>query len=421
MDAEIEVSVKRIVGDEMNSFKNEFLTKMESLFTTKFKALDAQQKERSESQLTRIQNEIMAADSYKFQKKSCEDQYIFNQKLAGTLKEAEANLGDMGEESAAAKQKIAQGIEMIAFRQKLIKLADSSEGGWKVVHEYTANPLAEDSEDDKKIFRAQARAERKMKVERVKRKRFTPYSKASTSANADNRNNAMRAAKPGICYCCFKPGHWQFECPEKKKLSKSLPLIQFLSTNERDIMSSKLNSNELEGGRELKQQYGCEKDIILSNESTIGRLKKAVDVWKKAGASDYILKVIDEGYGIPFKVVPESVVLNNNKSSLENACFVESEISKLLERGCISEVKNLPAVINPLTVARNKSGKPRLVLDCRHINSCIHQFKFKLEDGTVARNLFCKGDFLFKFDLKSAYHHIEILEEHRKYLGFRWN
>jgi hypothetical protein len=29
-------------------------------------------------------------------------------------------------------------------------------------------------------------------------------------------------------------------------------------------------------------------------------------------------------------------------------------------------------------------SKPRLVLDCRHINECIHQFEFKFEDGSVA-------------------------------------
>ena len=30
------------------------------------------------------------------------------------------------------------------------------------------------------------------------------------------------------------------------------------------------------------------------------------------------------------------------------------------------------------------------------------------------------NDFLFKFDLKSGYHHVEIFESHWKYLGFAW-
>jgi hypothetical protein len=32
-------------------------------------------------------------------------------------------------------------------RQKIIKFADSSDLGWRVVQEYEANPLADDSDD----------------------------------------------------------------------------------------------------------------------------------------------------------------------------------------------------------------------------------------------------------------------------------
>ena len=34
--------------------------------------------------------------------------------------------------------------------------------------------------------------------------------------------------------------------------------------------------------------------------------------------------------------------------------------------------------------------------------------------------MFRKDDFLFKFDLKSDYHHVDIYEPHQKYLGFAW-
>ena len=30
------------------------------------------------------------------------------------------------------------------------------------------------------------------------------------------------------------------------------------------------------------------------------------------------------------------------------------------------------------------------------------------------------GDFMFSFDLKSGYHHLEIFPEHRQYLSFSW-
>ena len=31
-----------------------------------------------------------------------------------------------------------------------------------------------------------------------------------------------------------------------------------------------------------------------------------------------------------------------------------------------------------------------------------------------------KDDYLFSFDLKSGYHHVDIFEPHRKFLGFKW-
>ena len=76
-------------------------------------------------------------------------------------------------------------------------------------------------------------------------------------------------------------------------------------------------------------------------------------------------------------------------------------------------------MVNPLTVATNKSGKKRLVLDCRHLNDCLAKFKFKYEDATVARQLFDRGTHLFSWDLRSAYHHISVFSAHRQYLGFQ--
>lgn len=76
-------------------------------------------------------------------------------------------------------------------------------------------------------------------------------------------------------------------------------------------------------------------------------------------------------------------------------------------------------MVNPLTVAGNKS-KQRLVLDARHVNPHLFKHKHKYEDASTSRELFQMGDYLFSFDLKSAYHHIMINEVDRKYLGFKW-
>ena len=45
----------------------------------------------------------------------------------------------------------------------------------------------------------------------------------------------------------------------------------------------------------------------------------------------------------------------------------------------------------------------------------------KFEDFRTFRELLTKGAYMFSFDFKSGYHHIEIFEEHCQYLGFSWS
>ena len=65
---------------------------------------------------------------------------------------------------------------MIKQRQKIIRLVDESELGWKVVDEYMQSEISSDEDDQNKIHRAQARARVKAKSERGKRsKLYMPY------------------------------------------------------------------------------------------------------------------------------------------------------------------------------------------------------------------------------------------------------
>ena len=70
-----------------------------------------------------------------------------------------------------AKTSVQEGKSLIQQRQKMLKLADSSELGWKVVTEYQTNPLASDSDDERKIYKAEVGAERKNRKDQLKRLR----------------------------------------------------------------------------------------------------------------------------------------------------------------------------------------------------------------------------------------------------------
>lgn len=111
-------------------------------------------------------------ETLKSKKKGNEDQYKHNIKILNKMKEAE-NVLDVHEISPEgiykAKRALAEGTDInINHRQKFIKVADSSELGCRVVHEYESNPLASDSDDEKRLYKAEKRVERKAKAGRVK-------------------------------------------------------------------------------------------------------------------------------------------------------------------------------------------------------------------------------------------------------------
>ena len=65
----------------------------------------------------------------------------------------------------------------------------------------------------------------------------------------------------------------------------------------------------------------------------------------------------------------------------------------------------------------NSTGKKRLVVNLRHLNRFLWKQKFKYEDLRVAMMLLEKGDFLFSFDLKSGYHHIDKERDSLRFFG----
>lgn len=57
-------------------------------------------------------------------------------------------------------------MAFLCDRQKLILLADKSPLGWRTLLEYKHRDLADDDEDEKKIYRAESRAARVVSVPR---------------------------------------------------------------------------------------------------------------------------------------------------------------------------------------------------------------------------------------------------------------
>ena len=118
--------------------------------------------------------------------------------------------------------------------------------------------------------------------------------------------------------------------------------------------------------------------------------------------------------------VPARNKVKNQKSALEEASFVSEQIIELLSSGCVIEVNQSEVqVISPLGVVKNSSKKP-LILDLRYVNKYFRISKFKYEDIQTMHDIFSLGDWFFKLDYRSGYHHVDIFLSHQKFLGFNW-
>ena len=121
----------------------------------------------TEQQMTEIKK-LQFQEPHKFKRKANEGQYKFNLKLTETFDSAK---------SAAEKsnlEKVKSDLEqrrweLLVERQKHILLADKSEYGWSTVEEYKQHDLADDSEDEKRIYSAERRARAVMSSRKKKK------------------------------------------------------------------------------------------------------------------------------------------------------------------------------------------------------------------------------------------------------------
>ena len=111
-----------------------------------------------------------------FKRKGNETQFHVNYTVGEHLSAATSRLDSImpeNEENAyslkRARDEIGDAMDALEHRNKMVKLADMSDSGWAVVNEYETHQLAADSDDERRMQKAEARAARKLKEAHLKK------------------------------------------------------------------------------------------------------------------------------------------------------------------------------------------------------------------------------------------------------------
>ena len=112
-----------------------------------------------------------------FKKKQYEKQYCFNEEVREKISSATNSLDSAPPAVERAKEALKEGERLLVARQKAIRIADRSEFGWATVDEYEEDELAENSDDEKRLYKAEMRAGRKLKAAAAKNRKRKEFLK----------------------------------------------------------------------------------------------------------------------------------------------------------------------------------------------------------------------------------------------------
>ena len=227
---ELMASMRQGIRDEISSMKRELATEREAA---------------DEKLVKRLKLEKAPV----FKKKGNERQYRHNEEVRLKVSDAASALSETPPAVEKAKTLLEEGEKLIVDRQKLIRIADRSENGWATVDEYVEDELADNSDDEKRLNRADARASKKLKAQKNGKgtRKPNPYAYRKNFNNSRNwsfgpaagqsmppsmypmvptqpgakypAGTGVGMAALGPCFECGMPGHYRKYCPNLKGLS----------------------------------------------------------------------------------------------------------------------------------------------------------------------------------------------------------
>ena len=176
-----------------------------------------------------------------------------------------------------------------------------------------------------------------------------------------------------------------------------------------------------------------EEDMIIANSESIGlkkpymrgRLKANSQFWRECGADARTMEWVEYGFELWFKKYCPRIRKKNQPSCFESKAqeFITKALVELQQRGVVakweSKARGEPRVVSPLKVVP-KGEKFRLILDLSKLNKHLSFPSFKYDSIRQVEKVFELGDWLFAWDCKDGYFHMDMAESMFTYMCFEW-
>eukprot|EP00665_Eupelagonemidae_sp_cell47_P009432 gene9432-987_t len=160
-------------------------------------------------------------------------------------------------------------------------------------------------------------------------------------------------------------------------------------------------------------------------------LRRCMATWVAMGAPDWILSAIKEGFRPVQHARLAPAWMDNSPSAHQHSEFVDTAVKAMAQAGHFlawdMATDGAPTLVVPLAVAiSGAEAKRRLIIDCRAYNMAEVQFDVSLptvldltED--IRQQLLVRAEAsLFKFDLRSGYHHVPMHDRTGGYVVVCW-